>query len=336
MHNKYTIDIQIAMMDEIADNKEMSTGVDIYSMFKKMFVNDINSVDNAESDMVDDETVKIYPTVMTYNIYRSAYDSKIDPQYTFDNRACHIKKIVDDISANIVCFQECRNFPKDHPTKYGNIRTFLNEFENYDYELFKSTHHPYMSKNVVTMWDPKVYYKKSSVQIRLSEFNVMGGVLLCRVIDGSLTDHHMWVFNIHLDIKEDVRAAEMGKIAGVLSKLGGRAIFAGDFNTYNECKVGVASTFDQFGYIERDMILESTKNSIDKTYCGCPHEKFKAPRGQLLSRLDHIFYRDYDCISSTVIDRSINGLNKDLNCVDYQYPSDHLPVFNVFIETINV
>jgi endonuclease/exonuclease/phosphatase family metal-dependent hydrolase len=293
--------------------------------------------------------------IMTYNVDAAHREEQFEAT-KWINRAPRVKKLIDEVDADIVCLQELRDIVGSIP-----VNRFLGQFDQYRYVI------AYRNPSIagpdapletafaqVTFYDPKKFFPLQSFPKWLSDtpdrvsdtwaFNkakARGSIVLCtqfvlthrgRVVQNVSP---FWVFNVHFEIAEDVKTRSSHKLLEIIKKVsqGQPYIVCGDFNLFPTNFLSTAQGGQQRAILT-EVMQDLGKNAqtlsgkpLEGTFIGYEHDQFKASLNEIITRADHIFgSKGIEKIDSAILYTKTMLAKEPEELKTRDYPSDHLPL----------
>ncbi len=287
--------------------------------------------------------------VLQYNVDQAMREEAVEAT-KWSNRFPRIKKLIDEVDADIVCLQEMRKLPNTI-----TVNEFLASFKQYLF-VVEYRNSSLLSFGQAILYKPEKLYPVKTTKYWLSDTphklsdtwaNKAGGttgfgyivmgvkfypVSEEKVIHGSKP---LWVFNTHFGLEEELKTKSCHKLRRIVestvtcedSEGNDEFIVCGDFNFFpdkdgNNQRSILTSKWKDLG----QSALTLSGKKVEGTFVGYEHDNFKADLKNMVSRLDHVF-------SST----NVKGVNATLytktmldkepeELTTRDYPSDHLPL----------
>ncbi len=264
----------------------------------------------------------------TFNIDQARREEAFE-ETKFDVRWPHLKKLIQDADADILCLQELRNLE----TSKISVTELLYQVSQlgYDYK------HAYYGPDQIA-FAQVIFYKRDKLFITgmdilllplASEENPgLTRIVLSLKLRVIGTGKEFYVCTTHFGLEEHEKEASCRVLKAYLeafTQKGLPYLCAGDYNFFD----------DRDGVKHRAIMLETSKDlayplaNASGTFMGFKHDAFNQPY-EKMSRLDHIFVNDK--VLPVASEKAY--VFGDLELVrKREYPSDHLMiVVNVYIE----
>lgn len=306
---------------------------------KALAMNEIGNVDNLNVKIPNFENKF---NLLQYNVDQAVREEKFE-NTKWKNRSPLVRKLIDEVSADIVCLQEMRKLP-DNPS----IEKFLADFDNYRSVVFFRNPSE-MAFGQAILYNQKKFFLVNSFQKWLSDNQnevsdtfaqksdaAWGSTVVCAkflpIHNGKVIKNAkpLWVFNTHFALDEIVKTKSCYKLLEIVKEIANSDpyIVCGDFNFFP----------DKDGSKQRAILATVMKDLgkgavtlggrlIEGTFVGYEHDEFKADLNNMISRLDHIWgSKGVETEGPVVLYTKTmkNPEPKELTTRDL--PSDHLPL----------
>lgn len=258
-------------------------------------------------------------TFATFNIDQARREENY-VETMFNNRWPHLKKLIVDANADVLCLQELRNLE----TSSISVTDLLHEVSKlgYDYK------HAYYGPDPIA-FALCIFYKRDKFFVSGLDLNLLpladekkpnlSRILLSLKLRDLQSGKEFVVNTTHFGLEENEKEASARFVRDYLEGLNQANLpylCAGDYNFFD----------DKDGEKHRSILLSSScdiahpLSNASGTFIGFRHDEFCQPF-EKMSRLDHIFTNDK---VSLLAPASVFG---DLELVKRrEYPSDHLMI----------
>lgn len=297
-------------------------------------------------------------TVLQYNVDQAMREEGY-PETKWVNRMERVKRLIDEVDADIVCLQEMRQLP-DSPT----VNRFLGSFTQYRYTVAYRNPGAASFGNAI-LYKPEKWFPVESVVRWLTGEHVndtkkpgdawatksagscgygyiVMGVRLLPVVDGRIAQPSpaLWVFNTHFGLEEDLKTRSCRMLRAIVNDVALDELFivCGDFNFFPDRDGGkqraiLSEVWNDLG----DGAVTCRGRRVEGTFVGYERDAFKADLNNMVSRLDHVFSHRQLVVNSTPLLYTKTMLEKEPEeLTTRSYPSDHLPLVVSIIQDFPV
>jgi len=285
-------------------------------------------------------------TLLQYNVDQSMREEATS-ETKWNNRYPRVKKLIDEVNADIVCLQEMRKLPDTI-----SVNHFLALFPQYSNILEYRNAHP-LAFGQAILYKPEKFYPLQTVKRWLSETPntvseswtstpssgyIVVGTQFMPVHDTKVVVNTkpFWVFNVHFGMEEELKTRSCFKLLEITNTIanGDEYIISGDFNFFP----------DKDGSRQREILTNELKDlgqhahtltgkHIEGTFVGYEHDEYKANLNHMISRLDNVFSTNLVHGYNPTLYTKTMHYNEPIELTTRDFPSDHLPlVINIVIK----